>query len=134
MKSFYGLNPNNTFSNREKIKLVLHLLGGKKKKSTKNVFTEAQSWISLLFLCYSTITLQSRQRKPCLSLLRTHLLLPRRLLRHTHAHKDCGAGLFPQVFLATLWIKIAFDPHIPVQRGWHCWATRHNHLSASRNT
>lgn len=33
---------------------------------------------------------------------------------HVLTHTHCSTCLFPQVFLATLWIKIAGDPHIPL--------------------
>lgn len=51
-----------------------------------------------------------------------------------HLHTLCRYCLFPQVVLATLWIKIADDPHIPVKQAWHCWARRHNHLSTCTST
>lgn len=45
-----------------------------------------------------------------------------------HPHTHSSPCLLPQVFLATLWIKIG-DPHIPVKPAWLCRPRQHNHFS-----
>lgn len=48
---------------------------------------------------------------------------------NTFIHTNSSPCLLPQVFLATLWIKIEGDPHITVKPAWLCRARQHNHFS-----